>query len=95
MIPIAMRALEDPLPAGWAEARDPDTGATERVPPRLGSVDELAARILSANIEDLPEQSALDAIAQAGDLPAAAWRKRSGARELFWFMGPVKSNRFY
>ena len=27
LIPIARRALEDPLPAGWTEARDPDTGA--------------------------------------------------------------------
>ncbi len=27
LIPIAIRALEDPLPTGWAEARDPGTGA--------------------------------------------------------------------
>lgn len=82
-------------PWGARLARNPDTGVAERVPPRVGSVEELAARVLAANVEDLPEQAALDALAQAGDVPAAAWRKRGGEREPLWFMGPVKSNRFY
>ncbi len=82
-------------PWGPRLVRNADTGAVERRPPRGGSVEELAARILSAPVEDLPEQAALDRLAQAGDIPAAGWRKSSGQRDPLWFMGPVKSARFY
>lgn len=82
-------------PWGARLVRNPDTGAVERRPPSGGSVDELVARILGAAVEDLPEQAAVDAIAQAGDIPAAAWRKTTGQRDPLWFMGPVKSARFY
>jgi hypothetical protein len=72
-----------------------DDGQVQRKPARKGSVAELAARILAAPVEDLPGQSALDALAQLGDIPAAAWRRARGEREPLWFMGPVKSARFY
>ena len=82
-------------PWGPRLVRNPDTGAVERRPARGGSVDELAARILASGVEDLPEQAALDALAQTGDISAAAWRKSTGKRDPLWFMGPVKSGRFY
>lgn len=82
-------------PWGARLVRDPDTGDTEKRPPLSGSAEELASRILAADVEDLPEQGELDRLAQAGDVPAAAWRKKGGQREPMWFMGPVKSSRFY
>lgn len=97
LTPEFVGQLHQVVTAPWAArlVRNPDTGATEKRPPLGGSVEELAARILAAEVEDLPEQAELDRLAQAGDVPAAAWRKKSGQREPFWFMGPVKSNRFY
>jgi hypothetical protein len=80
-------------PWGPRLARDA-AGEVVRLPPRAGSIDELAARTLAAGVDDLPGQSAIEALAQAGDVPAAGWRSRA-QRDPLWFMGPVKSDRLY
>lgn len=91
-IVTALHQVNTP-PWGPRLVRDASTGEVRRRPPLDASADELAARILAAPVEEVPGQDALDAIVQAGDVPAAAWRKPRGEREPLWFMGPVRSDR--
>ena len=90
-IVTALHQVNTP-PWGPRLVRDAD-GGVHRRPPLDASADELAARILAAPVEEVAGQEALDALVQAGDVPAAGWRRLRGEREPLWFMGPVRSDR--